>query len=173
MNSINKVAEIELSYKSKVKSSDQPQITDSNSAYKILLENWSEQIEVQEEFNILLLNHANRVMGFVNISKGGRSSTIIDAKIVFAAALKGNCTSILLSHNHPSGTLCPSLKDIEVTKKLEEGAKLLDLSILDHLIITPYGYYSFKDEGKAIINTNRVGETALPSILKPIKKLAI
>ena len=148
MNTLFSVAEIELTYKSKVKASDRPQIMSSRTAYDILLHNWSDQIEIIEEFNILLLNQANRVIGFFNVSKGGRASTIVDAKVVFAAALKGNCVSLILSHNHPSNNLTPSLQDIELTKKLVAGAKLLDLKILDHLVITPYDYYSFADEGK-------------------------
>ena len=148
MNSFFQVAEIELTYKSKVKASDRPQIITSQNAFDIFLHNWSDQIEIQEEFNILLLNQANRVIGFYNVSKGGRASTIVDAKVIFAAALKGNCVSLVLAHNHPSYSLIPSLQDIELTKKLVAGAKLLDLKILDHLIITPVDYYSFADEGK-------------------------
>ena len=103
-----------------------------------------------EEFNVLFLNQANRVIGFFNVSKGGKASTIVDAKVVFAAALKSNCVSVVLGHNHPSYSLTPSLQDIALTKKLVAGAKLLDLKILDHLIITPVDYYSFADEGKLV-----------------------
>ncbi|MFK7980143.1 MAG: RadC family protein [Saprospiraceae bacterium] len=148
MNSFFQVAEIELTYKSKVKASDRPQIVSSKNAFDILLFNWSDQIEVVEEFNILLLNQANRVIGFFNVSKGGKASTVVDAKVVFAAALKGNAVSLICAHNHPSYNLTPSLQDIALTKKLVEGAKLLDLRIFDHLIITPVDYYSFADEGK-------------------------
>ena len=148
MQHLFSVSEVELTYKNKVKASDRPQITSSRTAYDILLFNWSDQIEYQEEFNILLLNRANRVIGFYNVSKGGQSSTVVDAKVVFAAALKSSASYILLSHNHPSLNLTPSLADIQLTKKLVEGAKLLDLKIIDHLIITPYSYFSFADEGK-------------------------
>ena len=148
MNSFFKVSEVELTYRSKVKANDRPQIMSSRTAFDIFLYNWSDQIEIQEEFNILLLNQANRVIGFYNVSKGGRASTVVDAKVVFAAALKGNAVSLVLAHNHPSYSLTPSLQDIELTKKLVAGAKLLDLKILDHLIITPVDYYSFADEGK-------------------------
>lgn len=148
MQNLFSVSEVELTYKNKVKASDRPQITSSRTAYDVLLNQWSDQIEFQEEFNILLLNRANRVIGFFNVSKGGQSSTVVDAKVVFAAALKGCSAFLILAHNHPSGNLQPSLADIQLTKKLVEGAKLLDLKVIDHLIVTPYSYYSFADEGK-------------------------
>lgn len=148
MQHLFSVSEVELTYKNKVKASDRPQITSSRTAFDILLFNWSDQIEYQEEFNVLLLNRANRVIGFYNVSKGGQSSTVVDAKVVFAAALKSSSSYLVLAHNHPSLNLQPSLADIQLTKKLVEGAKLLDLKIIDHLIITPYSYYSFADEGK-------------------------
>ena len=148
MNSLFQVAEIELTYKNRVKPSDRPQITSSRQSYDILLHNWSDQLDWIEEFNILLLNRANRVLGFYNVSKGGQTGTVVDAKVVFAAALKMKANYIILSHNHPSGNIHPSLPDIQLTKKLVAGAKLLDLKILDHIIVTPYDYYSFADEGK-------------------------
>ncbi|MEM1118835.1 MAG: JAB domain-containing protein [Bacteroidota bacterium] len=148
MNTLFSVAEIELTYKSKVKPCDRPQITSPKQSYDILLHNWSDQLEWVEEFNLLLLNRANRVLAFYNVSKGGQAGTVVDAKVVFAAALKLKATGIILAHNHPSGNLHPSMQDIAVTKKLVEGGKLLDITILDHLIVTPYGYYSFAEEGK-------------------------
>ena len=148
MNSLFSVSEIELSYKSKVKASDRPKIICSRQSYDILLHHWSDQLEWVEEFNLLLVNRANRVLAFYNVSKGGVSGTVVDAKVVFAAALKLRASGIILSHNHPSGNLQPSIQDLALTKKLVAGAKLLDLTILDHLIITPYAYYSFADEGK-------------------------
>ncbi len=148
MQSFFSVSEVELTYKSKVKASDRPQIISSQNAYDVLLQHWSDQIEFVEEFNLLLLNRANRVLGFYNVSKGGQSSTIVDAKVVFIAALKMKASYLVLSHSHPSLNIQPSLQDIELTKKLVEGAKLLDLKVIDHLIVTPYSYYSFADEGK-------------------------
>ena len=112
------------------------------------MQHWSDQIEYLEEFNILLLNQANRVLAFYNVSKGGRTGTVVDAKIVFTAALKLNAVGLIISHAHPSGNLRPSLADINLTKKLVEGMKLLDMTILDHLIVSPSGYFSFADEGK-------------------------
>ena len=101
-----------------------------------------------EEFWIILLNRANKVIGKERISAGGVSGTVVDAKIVFRKALEGNpASSIILCHNHPSGNNQPSQADIDLTKKLKEAGTTLDILILDHLIIAESGYYSFADKG--------------------------
>ena len=100
-----------------------------------------------EEFWILMLNRANKVIDRTCISKGGISGTTADAKIIFEFALRAHASSIILSHNHPSGNCKPSRADIELTKKLVEGGKLIDVVVLDHLILTNDSYYSFADEG--------------------------
>lgn len=100
-----------------------------------------------EEFWIIILNQANRIQSKQLISKGGRSSTVVDAKMVFESALQNKASAIVLSHNHPSGNLTPSDQDLILTKKLVEGGKLLDIKILDHLIFSNNTYYSFSDEG--------------------------
>ena len=142
-----RVAEIQLTYKNKVKAKDRPQIMSSQDAYWVLESNWSDQMELIEEFNILLLDRANRVMAMCLISKGGVSGTVVDLKIVFAAALKGRASSIILAHNHPSGNAFPSQTDIDLTKKFEEAGKILDIQVLDHLILSPDDdYYSFADD---------------------------
>jgi len=148
MNGLFTVSEVELTYKNKVNVNDRPQITTSRNSYDILLQNWSNQLEWVEEFNILMLNRANRVLAFYNVSKGGKTGTVVDARVVFTAALKCNAVYLVLSHNHPSGALYPSPQDIQLTEKLVEGGKLLNIKILDHLIVTSRGYYSFADEGK-------------------------
>ncbi len=142
------VAEIQLTYKNKVKAEDRPQIRSSRDAYWVLESNWSDQMGLLEEFNILLLDRANRVLAMCPISKGGVAGTVVDLKIVFAAAIKARASSIILSHNHPSATLRPSHTDIELTKKFHEAGDILDIPILDHLILSPEGgFYSFADEG--------------------------
>ena len=100
-----------------------------------------------EEFWILLLNRANLVLDRIQLSQGGTSGTVVDAKMVFRAALEGQASGIILVHNHPSGSLRPSQHDIDLTKKLRDAGKTLDISVLDHLIIANRGYYSFADEG--------------------------
>jgi DNA repair protein RadC len=107
------VAEIQLSYKSKVKASFRPNITCSQETCKILKQHWDENtLELREEFKLLILNRANKVLGIVNISSGGIPGTVADPKTIFSSALKANGTSIILSHNHPSGNLKPSQADI-------------------------------------------------------------
>ncbi|MBK7870733.1 MAG: JAB domain-containing protein [Saprospiraceae bacterium] len=141
------VAEITLTYRSKVKAKDRPQIRSSADAFEVLSTLWSDLIEFQEEFNILLLNRANKVLGIFNVSKGSSCGTVVDAKLVFTAALKGNAASIILAHNHPSGNLQPSQQDIDLTEKLKKAGVILEIAVLDHLIITAHdGYFSFADE---------------------------
>ena len=95
----------------------------------------------------MLLNRANRVIGISDISTGGVSGTVADPKVIFGIALKANASSIILAHNYPSGNLNPSQPDVSLTNRLKQAGKILQLSVLDHLIITRDGYYSFADEG--------------------------
>lgn len=142
------VAEVELSYRNVVKPSQRPRVTSSKEGYDLLLSSWDEdRIEFVEEFKILLLNTANKVLGIFEVSKGGVAGTVADPKLIFMAALKTNASAIILSHNHPSGNLKPSPQDLSLTNKIAEGGKLLDIRVLDHLIVTTGGYYSFADEG--------------------------
>lgn len=112
------------------------------------MESWDrDKLELLEQFRILLTNRANKVMGVVEISSGGISGTTADPKLIFATALKACASGIILAHNHPSGNLKPSQSDLDLTRKLKEAGKLLDIQVLDHLIITSEGYMSFADEG--------------------------
>lgn len=101
-----------------------------------------------EEFWVLFLNRANFLIGQQQISKGGMSGTVADPRIIFQTALYQKSTGIILCHNHPSGNLKPSEADLRLTKNLLEGGKVLEIQVLDHLIVTSGGYYSFADEGK-------------------------
>jgi DNA repair protein RadC len=142
------VAEIQLSYRSKVKPSQRPKVSSSKDAYDILLENWDEdKLEFIEQFKVLLLNRASKVLGIYEASTGGVSGTVADPKLIFAAAIKANASAVILSHCHPSGQLKPSDADINLTKKLIEGGKFLEIQVLDHIIITSESYCSFADEG--------------------------
>lgn len=148
INPAYQVAEIEIHYKTVVKPSERPLITNSRTSYNVLISIWDvNSIEYREEFKILLLNQANKVLGAVNISQGGVSSTVVDPKIVFGAALKANASFVILAHNHPSGNLTPSEPDKRLTNKLKQAGEFLDIKILDHIILTKEGYYSFADEG--------------------------
>ena len=147
-NNFIHVSEVELRYKSKVKPSERPVVKTSKEAYAVLLKNWDEnKIEYVEQFKILLLNRAHRVLGIFELSTGGQSGTVADPKLIFIAALKTSATSIILAHNHPSSNLKPSRADEELTKKIKAGGALLKIIVIDHLIISPEGYYSFADEG--------------------------
>ena len=143
-----KVTEVELVYRNRQKPEDRPKIRDPESAYKILLASWNmNRIELVEEFKILLMDRAHTCLGVSSISSGGMSYCIVDPKIIFATALKARASSIILAHNHPSGNLKPSDADIALTRKLQEGGKLLEISVPDHLIITPYRFYSMTENG--------------------------
>jgi DNA repair protein RadC len=145
---LNQIAEVELIYRSKVKASDRPKITRSNDAYELFMKYWDEnKLEFVEQFKVMLLNKANRVLGICEISTGGISGTVADPKLIFMAALKSNASFIVIAHNHPSGNLKPSRQDEELTGKIKEGGKFLDLPLLDHLIVTTEGFYSFANEG--------------------------
>lgn len=102
---------------------------------------------LHEEFWVLYLNNANKVIYKSQISKGGITGTVADTRVIFKIALEQNAVGLILTHNHPSGNLNPSDADIQITKKLKIAAKQLDLTILDHIIITEASYYSFADEG--------------------------
>ena len=152
MESTNKnhfnVAEIQLSYKSHVKPSERAKITCSRDAYNVLLQTWDDnKLEFVEQFKVLLLNRANKVLGVFEVSTGSTTATVADPKIIFAAAIKANASGIIISHNHPSGNLSPSQMDIDLTRKVKEGGKILEVQLLDHVIITTESYYSFADEG--------------------------
>lgn len=145
---VYKVAEVQVSYKPDYNITERPKITSSNQTFQLLKSQWDMgRIAFLEEFKVLLLNRSNRVLGIVDISMGGVSGTYVDPKVVFATALKANCSSIILVHNHPSQDLRPSEADIKLTKRLEECGKLLDIIVWDHIIISENSYYSFADNG--------------------------
>ena len=103
---------------------------------------------MQEEFLVLYLNRANAVLGLFKASKGGLTGTVADPRLILAVGLKLLATSIILAHNHPSGNLKPSLADQELTEKLYEAGRLMDIKIVDHLIISPAGgCFSFAENG--------------------------
>lgn len=125
---------------------ERPQIKGSSDAWNVIAPMIMDLNH--EEFWILLLNRANRVISKERISSGGVAGTVVDAKIIFRRALEGGpASSIILAHNHPSGNLKPSQADIDITKKLRKAGESLDISVLDHLIISGNAYYSFADDG--------------------------
>ena len=101
----------------------------------------------QEVFAVVFLNRANKINHFEIISKGGITGTVADPRIILKMALEEEAVSIILCHNHPSGSLKPSRADQELTQKIREAARLLDIRVLDHIIVADDGYYSFADDG--------------------------
>ena len=142
------VAEVELSYKTTFNISERPMINSSKQAYAVLMSKWHmNRIELVEEFKIILLNTQNRVLAISTVSQGGRAGTVADPRMIFTTALKICAVGIILAHNHPSSNLKPSQDDLRLTNQLKAAGLLLEIPILDHLIITKTGYYSFGDAG--------------------------
>ena len=140
-----KVSEIELHYKHPERPSMLPQVTRPHEAYHFLHAHWDEnRIEMVEDFKVLLLNRSYRALGVYTMSHGGVNGTVADPKLVFTAALLTNASSIVLAHNHPCGNLHPRLADKKLTEQMKKGGKLLGIDVVDHLIITNEGFYSFK-----------------------------
>lgn len=124
---------------------ERPKIVTSNDAFELLK---GDLMDIpHEEFWLLMLNRAQRVIRKQQISLGGVHGTIADPKIIFKAALDELASGIIVAHNHPSGNVTPSQQDIDLTRKLKEAGKLLEIKLLDHLIIAGKQFYSFADEG--------------------------
>jgi DNA repair protein RadC len=145
---LSMAAEVELVYKTKVKPSERPLVKSAKDCYELLRLTWDEnKIEFVEQFKVVLLNRAQRVLGIYELSTGGVTGTVADPNLVFIAALKANACNIILSHNHPYGNLKPGRADEELAKKIATAGMYLDIKVIDHIIVTTDGYYSFADEG--------------------------
>ncbi len=139
--------EVEITY-----STPQPvfsqAVKSSQDAFEILKSLYDpRKINLKEFFYVLLLSRSNHILGYALNSIGSTAGTVVNIKEIFQLAILSNASSIILSHNHPSGNLRPSQADIQLTKKIKEGGRLFEISLLDHLIVTHKGYYSFADEG--------------------------
>ncbi|MGB8705292.1 MAG: DNA repair protein RadC [Gillisia sp.] len=124
---------------------EQVKINSSSTIFEVLQPVLGEL--THEEFWILYLNNANKLIEQVQISKGGITGTLVDVRITLRKALELGATSLILAHNHPSGNLNPSEADKQLTKKLKTASESLDIKILDHIIVTEKSYFSFADEG--------------------------
>jgi DNA repair protein RadC len=143
---ISIIAALELGQRRKLLSlQSRPLISSSKEAY-LALAPLLMDLET-EEFWILLLNQANRMIGREKISAGGLAITSVDSRVVFKKALECNATSIVLCHNHPSGNLRPSQADLDLTQRMRKAGEQLEILVQDHLIVSEAGYYSFADEG--------------------------
>ncbi|MCC9033015.1 JAB domain-containing protein [Chryseobacterium sp. Ch-15] len=142
----NIVNEIKLSYSRK--GNCERSISSSVDAVDIFREHFdADEMDYRESFFALYLNQANRVLGIKKISECGISSTLVDVRIILQAALLCNASGIIISHNHPSGNLKPSSCDIKMTTQIKEAAKLMSMTLLDHVIMTSDSHMSFADEG--------------------------
>lgn len=149
MKILKQIPEIQLRYSFRVKKEDRVQIRSSEDSLNALLQIWDhDTLDYREMFIVLYLNRCNHVLGYRIISIGGVAGTVVDVKQVLAVGVKANASCIVLAHNHPSGQLLPSQQDIDLTAKIKAGGNLLDISVLDHLILTSDDtYFSFADEG--------------------------
>ncbi len=142
------IAEVELIYKRTVMPSKIPGVNSSTDSFNIFYNSWDmNKIELYEEFKVLLLNRANKVLGIFNVSSGGITGTVADPRLILMAAIKSVSSGLILCHNHPSGCLRPSRADEQLTQKIKQACMYVDISVLDHLIISKEGFYSFADEG--------------------------
>ena len=124
---------------------ERQQISSSKDAFEILQPHLSDL--QTEEFWAIFLNHQNKILYKTCLFRGGIASSVADVRVVFKTALEHFSTQIIVAHNHPAGSLKPSKEDINITQKIKDAGKLLDIDLLDHLILTQNNYYSFKDEG--------------------------
>lgn len=120
-------------------------IASSNDGYQILRKYLSDLRT--EEFWAIFLNQSNRVLHFTQLTQGGINQSIVDVRILFKTALDHYATAVIIAHNHPSGNLKPSQEDLDITRKIKEAGKLLNIQLLDHLIVTQNSYFSFSDDG--------------------------
>lgn len=143
---VNIAAAFELGRRRKDSDGQESQkISSSRDAYNIINHKLTDL--PHEEFWMLLLNRANKVIKTESISKGGISGTVVDVRLVSKIAIEHNSSSVILAHNHPSGNLKASQQDLDITKKIKEALKLFDIALFDHLIIGDQNYLSFTDEG--------------------------
>jgi DNA repair protein RadC len=140
------IPEIQIKYAPAIESSfvlETPKAT-----YEYLLSLYDlDTIHLKEEAYCIYLNRGNKVLGWYKLSSGGVSGTVIDIKLILGIALKCAASLVILSHNHPSGRLVPSLHDRNITVKLKEASQFMDIILLDHMIIHPDGYFSFAEAG--------------------------
>jgi DNA repair protein RadC len=108
----------------------------------------SDVIDWKEEFIVIALNRANKVLGFYKVSSGGVAGTVADPKVIFQFALLSNASRLVLSHNHPSGNTSSSRGDDDITEKIQRAGRVLDIEVIDHIIITSEGYYSYSEHGR-------------------------
>lgn len=144
----NNLPEFKISLKYKSKKTELKTISGTDDAAEVARMCFdADTMDWTESFIVIALNNANKVLGFYKVSSGGVTATIADPKVIFQFALLSNASHIIIAHNHPSGNLQPSNADKQITEKIANAAKLLDMRLLDHIIVTDESYYSFEKAG--------------------------
>lgn len=142
------IPQIRLSYVSDC-DVEHPQVIVSGDIVDFLRETYDDgEIDFRESFKVVYLNRSNKILGFQTVSEGGTALTVVDMKMIFAGALLSNASFIILCHNHPSGNMLPSPQDDSLTRKARTAGEALEIKVIDHVILTRNGYYSYNDEGK-------------------------
>jgi len=142
------ITEVSLAYKASHPVETLPTITSPVEAAEYLRSIWDQDtLELREEFVVVLLNNAKKVLGWSRVSVGGSTATIVEPSAVFQLALLGKADSIICAHNHPSGNLKASSADISLTGRLRDAGVLLGKTLDDHIILTRGGFLSLRDEG--------------------------
>lgn len=139
------IKEYSLTYKRK--NVDIENLSSSNVVDSIARNIFKDFMNIYECFYVFLLDHQNNIKGFVKISQGGVTGCNVDIRLIAKYAIEALATKVILVHNHPSGTLAPSREDKTITQNVSKALELFDIKVIDHLILTENGYYSFSDEG--------------------------
>ena len=143
----NFVGEIKVSYK-RHSSPVKERVNCASEVVEVLREVWNEDLEYRESFYVLAMNNNCDILGYAELFKGGVSCTVVDVKMIFQLLLNVNATSFVVAHNHPGGVSRPSEQDRVLTKRIMECAKLIDIMLVDHVILTADSYYSFSENGQ-------------------------
>jgi len=146
----DQIGELDVVYKYKADKKNRPIIRSSNDAIQVIEKLFKvDKLGLQEQFVVVFLNRANRVIGSTHLFSGGITSTVVDIRIVVATALRLVSSAIIVAHNHPSGNLSQSVEDKKLTQRLKEALDLMEIKLLDHIILgQEQEYYSFADTGE-------------------------
>ncbi|HRH68793.1 MAG TPA: JAB domain-containing protein [Flavobacteriales bacterium] len=140
------LAEVYLTFQGATEPHHEP-ITTSQAGWSLFKRYFDEHMDTYEAFRMILLDQSRRPKGIFCVGKGGVCGALVDPRLIFAAALKSLSTGLVFAHNHPSGSHCPSRRDLELTERLVKIGELHEIAVLDHLILSRNGYFSFADEG--------------------------
>ncbi|WP_126247919.1 JAB domain-containing protein [Chitinophaga pollutisoli] len=146
------VPEIILKYLPKVAPGQRETCNSIDYAFGCFIRSWNTaEIFLLEEFKVLLLDHSAGIIGLSSIGKGGRTSVVVDIRMILLLAIKAMATKIIVAHNHPSGNIRPSRADIRLTDQLSKACKIVEIELVDHLIIAPDKFFSFREDGSLSI----------------------